>query len=127
MFDVHFWKNKYGRQVDKNLKKVTTFNKEHTAWRSSVKEAYLPAIQGEIDARNNPSDPIHPARMMARVREVAGDDAIYVIDGGDTSYFGATTFRATKKGGCHRCCRRAVRLSWNRYPLRHCRQGGQAG
>jgi acetolactate synthase-1/2/3 large subunit len=73
--------------------------RDHAAWRSSLKEAYLPAIQGEIDARDNPSDPIHPARMMARVREVVGDDAIYVIDGGDTSYFGATTFRATEKGG----------------------------
>jgi acetolactate synthase-1/2/3 large subunit len=72
---------------------------DHKAWRSSLSEAYLPAIQGEIDARNHPSDPIHPARMMARVREVVGDDAIYVIDGGDTSYFGATTFRAIEKSG----------------------------
>ena len=73
--------------------------RDHTAWRSSLTEAYLPAIQGEIDARDTPSDPIHPARMMTRVRDVLGDDAVYVIDGGDTSYFGLTTFRATQKGG----------------------------
>ena len=73
--------------------------KDHMAWRTSLTEAYLPAIQGEIDARSNPSDPIHPARMMARVREVVGDDALYVIDGGDTSYFGLTTLRANRKGG----------------------------
>jgi acetolactate synthase-1/2/3 large subunit len=71
--------------------------KNHTAWRSALKEAYMPMIEEEIKSRKNPSDPIHPARMVAQVREAIGDDAIYIIDGGDTSYFGLTTLRATEK------------------------------
>ena len=73
--------------------------RDHSAWRNSLKEAYLPMIQEEINTRENPSDPIHPNRMVAKVREAVGDDAIYVIDGGDTSYFGLTTLRAVKRGG----------------------------
>jgi acetolactate synthase-1/2/3 large subunit len=69
--------------------------RNHTAWRDSLKEAYLPLIQEEIAAREKPSDPIHPARMVSRVREAVGDDSIYIVDGGDTSYFGLTTLRAS--------------------------------
>lgn len=71
----------------------------HSAWRDSLAEAYTPMIQGEIDARDTPSDPIHPIRMVARVREAVGDDAIFVVDGGDTSYYGATGLRAVAKAG----------------------------
>jgi acetolactate synthase-1/2/3 large subunit len=56
-------------------------------------------IQEEINARENASDPIHPNRLVAKVRETVGDDALYIIDGGDTSYFGLTTLRATQRGG----------------------------
>ena len=72
-------------------------SKDHMAWRISLREAYMPMIQEEINARQNPSDPIHPARMVAKVKEAVGDDAIYIIDGGDTSYFGLTTLRSTEK------------------------------
>jgi acetolactate synthase-1/2/3 large subunit len=71
--------------------------KDHSAWRNSLKEAYMPMIQEEINARENPSNPIHPARMVARVREAVGDNALFIVDGGDTSYFGATVLRATEK------------------------------
>jgi thiamine pyrophosphate-dependent acetolactate synthase large subunit-like protein len=73
--------------------------KDRSAWRNSLKEAYLPIIQEEINTRQNPSDPIHPGRMVARVRKAVGDDAIYVVDGGDTSYYGLTTLRATTRSG----------------------------
>ena len=73
--------------------------KDHTAWRKSLTEAYMPIIAEEINARHTPSAPIHPARMVAQVREVVGDDAIYIVDGGDTSYFGLTALRATEKAG----------------------------
>ena len=73
--------------------------KDHTAWRNSLKEAYMPMIQEEISARQNPSNPIHPNRMVAKVREAIGDDAIYIIDGGDTSYYGLTTLSATERAG----------------------------
>jgi len=73
--------------------------KDHTAWRKSLKTAYMPMIEAEITARQTPSDPIHPARMVAGVREAVGDDAIYIVDGGDTSYFGLTALRAADRAG----------------------------
>ena len=73
--------------------------KDHTAWRKALKEAYMPMVQQEINARQTPSDPIHPARMVGQVREAVGDDAIYIVDGGDTSYYGLTALRATGKAG----------------------------
>ena len=73
--------------------------KDHTAWRKALKEAYMPMIQEEINARQTPSDPIHPARLVAQVRQAVGDDAIYIVDGGDTSYYGLTALRATEKAG----------------------------
>ncbi|MBW1819922.1 MAG: thiamine pyrophosphate-binding protein [Deltaproteobacteria bacterium] len=71
--------------------------RDHGPWRHSLAEAYAPLIQEEIESREKPSYPIHPARMVARVREAVGDDAIYVVDGGDTSYYGATGLMATQK------------------------------
>jgi acetolactate synthase-1/2/3 large subunit len=59
-------------------------------WRRSLQEAYRPMLQEDIRLRSTPSAPIHPVRMVAQVRQVAGDDALYVVDGGDTSYFGIT-------------------------------------
>lgn len=50
--------------------------KNHSDWRDSLKQAYMPLIQEEIDTRVKPSDPIHPARMIYQVRETVGDDAI---------------------------------------------------
>ena len=56
-------------------------------------------IQAEIEARENSSDPIHPIRMVAKVREAVGDDAVWIVDGGDTSYYGATGLRAVARAG----------------------------
>ena len=81
-------------EINKTIEK-----RDHSAWRESLKEAYLPAIQAELDARNTPSDPIHPIRLVAKLREAAGDDAVYVVDGGDTSYYGAVGLRANAKAG----------------------------
>ena len=86
-----------GLTLDQLTKAVE--KKDHTFWRNSLKEAYMPLIEEEIKARQTSSDPIHPARMVAKVREAVGDDAIYIIDGGDTSYFGLTTLRATARAG----------------------------
>jgi len=63
---------------------------EHMAWRESLKDAYTPLVQGEIDSRLSPSQPLHPARLIEQVRQAVGDEAIYIIDGGDTSYYGLT-------------------------------------
>jgi acetolactate synthase-1/2/3 large subunit len=68
--------------------------KDHSAWVKGLRDAYLPLVQDEINARQAPSDPIHPARLVEQVRKAAGDDAIYVIDGGDTCYFGLMGLKA---------------------------------
>jgi acetolactate synthase-1/2/3 large subunit len=73
--------------------------KDLSAWRESLKEAYMPMIQEEINARNKPSDPIHPARMVERVREAVGENALFIVDGGDTSYYGQTVLSASERGG----------------------------
>ncbi|MBW1925417.1 MAG: thiamine pyrophosphate-binding protein [Deltaproteobacteria bacterium] len=71
--------------------------RDHSAWREALKQAYLPMVQEEVDARHKPSHPIHPARLVEQVRRAAGDDAIYVVDGGDTSYFGIVGLRAKER------------------------------
>ena len=73
--------------------------RDHADWLKSLRESYLPLVQEEIAARENPSAPIHPQRLVAQVRKVFGDDAIYIVDGGDTSYYGLTTLRAIRPGG----------------------------
>jgi len=73
--------------------------RDHTSWRRSLREGYLPLVQAEIDCRHKPADPIHPARLVELVRQAAGDDALYVVDGGDTSYFGLMGLKATEKAG----------------------------
>jgi acetolactate synthase-1/2/3 large subunit len=71
--------------------------REHTAWRQGLWETYMPMIKGEMEARGKPSYPIHPARLVAQVRQAVGDDAIYVVDGGDTSYYGIVGLRARER------------------------------
>lgn len=71
--------------------------REHSAWRQTLKDLYMPLIREEVVARDHPSDPIHPARLVSRVREAMGDEAIYVVDGGDTSYFGLVGLNARER------------------------------
>ena len=72
--------------------------KDRSGWVKTLKDSYLPLVADEIASRENPSDPIHPARLVEQIRTAAGDDAIYAIDGGDTSYFGLVGLRAQEKG-----------------------------
>jgi len=81
------------RQLNNLVKKT-----DHTSWRNELKDMYSPLIQEELESRNNSSHPIHPARLVEQVRNSVGDDAIYVIDGGDTSYFGITGLKAKERG-----------------------------
>ena len=71
--------------------------KDRSGWVKSLKESYMPLVADEITARETPSDPIHPARLVEQVRKAVGDDAIYAVDGGDTSYFGLVGLRAQEK------------------------------
>ena len=71
--------------------------REHKGWLKRLRDAYLPLVEDEIKARQTPSAPLHPARLVEQVREAAGDGALYVVDGGDTSYFGMVGLRAREK------------------------------
>ena len=86
--DIGLILNQLNAEVDK---------KEHSSWVKGLRDAYLPLIAGEVKARETPSESIHPARLVEQVRRATKDDAIYIIDGGDTSYFGMMGLRAKEK------------------------------
>ena len=70
---------------------------DRSGWVRTLKESYMPLVADEIASRETPSDPIHPARLVEQLRTAAGDDIIYIVDGGDTSYFGLVGLRAQEK------------------------------
>lgn len=73
--------------------------KNHDTWLDRVKNAYRAFMTTEIEQRNTPSDPIHPFRLVARIMEAFGEEAYYVSDGGDTSYYGMSGFLSAHKAG----------------------------
>jgi len=73
--------------------------RDHTEWIGRLKNAYAAFMVTEQEQRQKPSHPIHPNRLVARIVEAFGDDAYYVADGGDTSYFGLAGFRSRHKAG----------------------------
>jgi acetolactate synthase I/II/III large subunit len=73
--------------------------KDHGEWVKTLKAASLSMIDGELKIRQTVSDPIHPIRMVEQIRKYVGDDALYVVDGGDTSYFGLVGFMSKHKAG----------------------------
>ena len=72
--------------------------KDHTEWKNTMKSAGRSLLDYELRMRETASDPIHPVRLVAQIQKVVGDDAIYVADGGDTSYFGLG-FSTRQKAG----------------------------
>jgi acetolactate synthase I/II/III large subunit len=73
--------------------------KDRGEWLNSLKGTFTALTEGERQAMENPSDPIHPFRITRALREATGDDAIFVIDGGDTVYFGLIGLKATRMSG----------------------------
>jgi acetolactate synthase-1/2/3 large subunit len=73
--------------------------KNHGEWVTTLKAASQSMIDGELKIRKTPSDPIHPIRMVEQIWKYLGDDALYVVDGGDTSYFGLVGFLSKHKAG----------------------------
>lgn len=73
--------------------------RNHTEWLDMLTQAGYAFIDSEIKLRQNPSDPIHPIRLVAKAQEVFGTDALYVVDGGDTTYFGLVGFQSKHKAG----------------------------
>jgi len=74
-------------------------DRSHGAWLDKARNAYKAFMATELDQRATPSDPIHPNRLVARIMEVFGEDAYYVADGGDTSYYGLAGFRSAHRAG----------------------------
>jgi acetolactate synthase I/II/III large subunit len=73
--------------------------KDHSEWVTMLRAASLSMIDGELKIRQTASDPIHPIRLAEQIRKYVGDDAFYVVDGGDTSYFGLVGFMSKHKAG----------------------------
>ena len=72
---------------------------DRSEWINSLKGMFGGLTEADRQARENPSDPIHPFRLMQVVRETAGDDAVYTLDGGDSLYFAMLTLRAKQTSG----------------------------
>jgi acetolactate synthase-1/2/3 large subunit len=71
----------------------------HTEWVTDLRNASKAFMDSELKQREEPSDPIHPVRLVAQVQEAAGDETLYVVDGGDTSYFGLVGLRSRERAG----------------------------
>lgn len=74
-------------------------SRKHDTWLSRLRKAYSAFMTSELEQRTTPSDPIHPVRLVAQIMEVFGNDAFYVADGGDTSYYGLSGFLSSQKAG----------------------------
>ncbi len=74
-------------------------DRDHGGWIGKLRNAYHAFMTTELEKRSTPSDPIHPIRLVARIMEVFGQDAFYVADGGDTSYYGLAGFMSSHKAG----------------------------
>jgi len=82
------------RALQPHLKKNT-----HGEWLSTLRAASYAFIDSELKCRETVSDPIHPIRLVAQIQKTVGEDALYVVDGGDTSYFGLVGFMSSEKAG----------------------------
>ena len=82
------------RLLDKGVKKA-----DHTGWMNSLKVVFENLTAAEKEKKETPSDPIHPFRVMHLLRQATGDDAIFVVDGGDTVYFAHVGLRAKEMSG----------------------------
>ncbi|MEN6464263.1 MAG: thiamine pyrophosphate-binding protein [Syntrophaceae bacterium] len=75
---------------------------KHSEWLSNLRAASRTFIEPELKLRSEPTAPgrpIHPVRLVEQVQKAVGKDAIYLVDGGDTSYFGAAGFISREKAG----------------------------
>ncbi len=73
--------------------------KDRGAWLDTLKNTFAALTAGEKEAMQTAADPIHPFRITRALREATGDDAIFILDGGDTVYFGMIGLRAREMSG----------------------------
>ena len=74
-------------------------DRDHGQWLDKLKNAYAAFMTTELEQRQTASHPIHPVRLAARIMEAFGNDAYYVADGGDTSYYALSTFTSSHRAG----------------------------
>ncbi|MBW2093770.1 MAG: thiamine pyrophosphate-binding protein [Deltaproteobacteria bacterium] len=74
-------------------------DRDHSTWLTDLRNAAKAFIGSELKQREEPSDPIHPVRLVAQIQEAAGEEALYVVDGGDTSYFGLVGLHSRERAG----------------------------
>lgn len=71
---------------------------DHGKWLDSLRGVFTQLTAEDKKLMESPSDPIHPFRLMNRIMTAVDDDeAVYILDGGDTVYFAMMGLRAKKK------------------------------
>ena len=73
--------------------------RDHGAWLGDFKKAGAAFMATELELRSKPSDPIHPIRLAEQIQAAVGEDAFYLGDGGDTSYYAMAGFRSRHRAG----------------------------
>lgn len=73
--------------------------KDRSDWLNTLRATFTAVTEGERLAAETAADPIHPLRLVKLLREATGDDAIFIVDGGDTVYFGLVGLRAKEMSG----------------------------
>ncbi len=62
-------------------------------------KAYVKSRQAQLEAEmNSTSVPVHPARLCKEIRDLLDRDAIIVMDGGDTTMWGAAVLKGYEPG-----------------------------
>ncbi len=73
--------------------------KNREEWVRSLKGIFATLTGDEQQQMETTSDPIHPLRLVRQLREATRDEAVHVVDGGDTLYFGLIGLRAKERAG----------------------------
>jgi acetolactate synthase-1/2/3 large subunit len=73
--------------------------RDRKGWLTDLRKACHAFTDSEFKQREKVTDPIHPIRLVAQIQKVVGEDALYVVDGGDTSYFGLTGLQSKERSG----------------------------
>lgn len=73
--------------------------RDHSQWMTTFRKAYTAFMTTELEKRQLPSDPIHPSRLVEQIMTEFGEDAYYVADGGDTTYYGLSGFFSIHRAG----------------------------
>ncbi len=73
--------------------------KQHLEWVNDLRAAAESFMVSEQEQRERASEPIHPVRLVTQIQNAVGNDALYVVDGGDTTYFGLVGLRSSEKAG----------------------------